>query len=336
MKQYVGISRDHSGSMGSLRRPATKDYNDTVKSLQEAAGSTGIDTIVSVTSCGIHSKVRREVVNSSVNALKPLTSYTADGGTPLFDSVGELIEIFEQVPDYLNKEVTFLIIAITDGEENQSRTWGIRKLSDKIRQLQATDKWTFVFRVPRGYRRNLESLGIPSGNIQEWDQTERGFKESTVQTQAAITNYYKGVTRGVTSSKSFYTDLSGVASNTVAAALTPITGLVSIHPVNRKSIIASFFPLITGQEYKRGTAFYELMKPEKAVQDYKIIVVQNKQTGEVFAGRAARQLLNLPEYGTISVRPKDHGQYRIYVQSTSTNRILPAGTSALYWPNPTN
>jgi hypothetical protein len=107
-KQYVGISRDHSGSMSSLRHAAIKDYNDGIKAIKTAANDNNIDTVASVVSCGIGSGVQREVVNSSISALTPLTSYTVDGGTPLFDSVGELIEIFKSVPDYRNPNVTFL------------------------------------------------------------------------------------------------------------------------------------------------------------------------------------------------------------------------------------
>jgi hypothetical protein len=331
MKQYIGIARDHSGSMSSLRQPAMKDYNDTVRVVKESSSENNIDTIASVVSLG--GSVKREVVNSGIDRLKPITSYSASGGTPLFDAVGELIEILEKTPDSKNKDVTFLVMAITDGEENTSIYWNGAKLGSKLRQLQATDRWTFVFRVPRGYARNLEGLGIPSGNIQEWDQTERGLREASVVTQSAISNYYGGVSRGVTSSKSFYSNLSGVSSNKVTTVMKSITGEVKIFKVDSRLDIVSFFVMNTRKQYQKGTAFYQLMKPEKAVQDYKVIVIRNKITKAVYAGESARDLLNLPTVGTIRLRPGDHGEWDIYIQSTSTNRILLPGTTALYWEN---
>lgn len=207
-KQYVGISRDHSGSMGSLRQAAIKDYNNGIDAIKIAAKANDIDTVVSVTSCGIGSLVRREVVNSSVSRLLPIHRYEADGSTPLFDSVGELIDIMKSTPDYNSPDVTFLVMAITDGEENASRVWK-HKLGEEIRRLQATDRWTFVFRVPNGYARNLERLGIPSGNIQEWETTERGLRESSVQTVSAVSNYFQGVSRGVRSTNTFYAKAAG-------------------------------------------------------------------------------------------------------------------------------
>lgn len=330
-KQYVGISRDHSGSMSSLRNPAIKDYNASIEAIKTAAKDNDIDTVASVTSCGINGGVRDEVINSSISRLQPIDSYIADGGTPLFDSVGRLIEVFKSVPDYDNQDVTFLVMAITDGEENASRVWK-RTLGTEIKRLQATDRWTFVFRVPRGYRRNLEALGIPSGNIQEWDQTERGLRESSVQTVSAVSDYFTNVSRGIRSTKSFYANIGKLSANEVVGAMSDISGEVVIYPVPTRSEIASFLALKTKQPYRKGTGFYQLSKPEKAVQDYKVIVARNKNTGAVYGGTTQiRQLLALPTYGTISLRPGDHGDWDIFIQSTSTNRVLMPGTSALYW-----
>lgn len=331
-KQYIGISRDHSGSMRSLRYEAIKDYNNGLKAIKTAATDNDIDTIVSVTSCGIGSKVRREVVNSSIDRLKPLDHYAVEGSTPLFDSIGELIEIFESEPDHNNPDITFLVMAITDGEENASVRWR-HKLADKIRKLQATDRWTFVFRVPRGYARKLEQMGIPAGNIQEWETSERGLRESSVQTTSAISNYYSGVSRGVTATKSFFANMNKVTPNQVVQVMKDISDEVAIYPVKDRTDISSFISLKTRKAYQKGTGFYQLNKPEKAVQDYKVIMVRNKNSGAVYAGHAARQLLNIPTVGTISLRPGDHGQWDIFIQSTSTNRILVPGTSAVYWEN---
>jgi hypothetical protein len=331
MKQYIGIARDHSGSMASLRNPAISDYNESVKAIKTAAQENNIDTIVSTVKLSGNG-VEREVVNSGINRLKPITSYPTDGGTPLFDAVGELITILEKTPDAKSKDVTFLVMAITDGEENSSDVWE-HTLGQKIKELQATDRWTFVFRVPRGYGRNLESLGIPSGNIQEWEQTERGLREASVVTRSAISNYYGAVSRGIRASTSFYADMKNVTKREVASTMTNISKEVHIFPVRDKVDIAPFIIFKTGSQYEKGTAFYQLTKTEKKVQSYKLIVVRNKQTGEVYAGQSARDLLNLPTTRTIRLAPGDHGNWDIYIQSTSTNRILMPGTTALYWPD---
>ncbi len=134
MKNYIGISRDHSASMRPLVREAAKDYNSKIQAIREGAIQHNQDTIVSVVECGTGhtSKVGRVVVNSNVTALQPIGSYQANGqGTPLFDSVGELIEMFQSVPDYDSPDVSFLVMAITDGAENASRKYTGRTLSLK-------------------------------------------------------------------------------------------------------------------------------------------------------------------------------------------------------------
>jgi len=331
VKQYVGISRDHSGSMFSISDAAMDDYNESIQAIKDASGVNNIDTIVSVVKH--QGSIVREVINSNVSQLKPLTSYLTPGSsTPLFDSVVELIVLLQNAPDARDKDVSFLVMAITDGQDNASRISG-RSLGEEISKLQATDRWTFVFRVPRGYKRKLERLGIPSGNIQEWNQTVKGLREATAVTQAAISNYYGNVSRGIRSTTTFYTDLNKVGSNTVSSTMQDISSQIEIHPVTRRSEIGSFMPLVTGEPYKRGTAFYQLTKPEKEVQKYKRIVILNKNSGKVYEGLHARDLLGIPANKTIRLVPGDHGQWDIYIQSTSSNRILIPGTTVLYWRN---
>jgi hypothetical protein len=329
MKQYLGISRDHSGSMAHLKNAAMADYNNVIKAIKNASDVNKIDTIVSVVSH--QGSIKYEVTNSSVNSLKTLTSYPTPGSTtPLFDSVKALIDLLDSVPDKQDADVTYLVMAVTDGQDNSSKISG-RALGEIIRRLQNTDKWTFVFRIPRGERRSLEALGIPPGNIQEWDQTEYGMRESTDQTSSAISQYYGNVSRGIRSTSTFYADLGHVSRREVQNTMTDISGVVRIEPVNYRTDIQSYVEQFTGRPYLKGTAFYQLTKTEKEVQDYKVIVIRNKNTRSVYAGHNARILLNLPISGTIRLAPGNHGEWDIFIQSTSNNRILLPGTSVLHW-----
>jgi hypothetical protein len=74
MKQYIGFSNDHSGSMGLLTSAAARDYNNNVAAIQSAALTNNIDTIVNVVQCGIRlsngqTGVGRQIVNSNVHQL---------------------------------------------------------------------------------------------------------------------------------------------------------------------------------------------------------------------------------------------------------------------------
>lgn len=341
MKNYFGFARDHSGSMSSIARPAARDYNDTIAAIREEAITHGIDTIVTVAELGYGrtDEVRTVVKNSSVIALSPIkeSDYTAQGrGTPLFDAVGELIEQLEAVPDADSDDVAFLVYVTTDGGENASRKYTGEKIAKKIKQLVATDRWTFVFRVPRGYSTYLTQYGIPAGNIQEWDQSERGMATSTASTKSAFKGFYAARAAGVKSTDKFYADLSTVTLKEVKANLVDISGEVDVYRVdaNNDGVQIRDFVEAQGVTFVKGCAFYELSKTE-TVQDYKSIAIRDKKTGAVYGGQSARDMLGLPYSGDVKLAPGQHGQYEIFVQSTSVNRKLVKGTNLMIWTTAT-
>lgn len=89
-----------------------------------------------------------------------------------------------------------------------------------------------------------------------------------------------------------------------------------------------------GIEFKKGRGFYELSKAE-TVQQYKEVIMMDKETGEMFNGAQVRKELGLQpqsEKGGVNERlHKDAAKkFRVFVQSTSVNRKLIAGTTFLY------
>lgn len=84
-----------------------------------------------------------------------------------------------------------------------------------------------------------------------------------------------------------------------------------------------------GFTYEKGKGFYQFTKPV-LVQGYKEIIVVNKKTGEIFANTQARKLMGLPTDADAEVRPAEHTDYLCFIQSTSMNRKLIAGTKVLY------
>ena len=89
-----------------------------------------------------------------------------------------------------------------------------------------------------------------------------------------------------------------------------------------------------GAEFKAGRGFYEFTKSVK-IQDHKEVILQENASGDMFSGAEAREILGLPEYGTVTVSPRStsglsDGKYTAFVQSTSHNRKLIAGTKFLY------
>lgn len=337
MKQYVGIVRDHSGSMIRLANKARDDYNLQLSVIQDAAKKHSIDTIGSVIRCGVNipSNTRsfynysvgneREVVNSNIAVLQPLKDYEASGqATPLFDAVGELIDIHKSVPDSDQIGVSHLIMVITDGQENHSSKWTAAKLREAITSLQNTDRWTFVFRVPKGYKQQLvKLLGVWEDNVIEWNTTNEGLAKSTTETQAALSNYYAERATGRTATRGFF---KPNVQNVSFKDLTPVSGTY-ISVVQKEESIRDFCIRNFG-EFQIGKAYYQLTKSE-TVQPNKDMLLLDNKTLTVYSSYQLRRFLGIPD-GYTKVTKPDPSLYTLFIQSTSTNRKLVPGTQIIY------
>lgn len=105
---------------------------------------------------------------------------------------------------------------------------------------------------------------------------------------------------------------------------------------------ASIREFVEGQGlvFKPGRVFYELVKVKKApkVQQYKEIILEDPASGELFNGTQVREYLRLlPQIdggrgeGAIETLRYDKDcEYTVFIQSTSYNRKLLAGTRMLY------
>jgi uncharacterized protein YegL len=331
MKTYVGLVLDHSGSMGGLTTAARNDFNQTITGIKESAVGEQ-SAFATITRFG--SSVNVETKNVPINNIPMAKTYSASMGmTALWDAVGMTVDaILASTPkeDLEDTTVAFLVLVTTDGGENSSRKYTAKSLTDKMNALQITDRWTFVFRVPKGSAKILTRMGIPAGNVVEWEQTEQDLTRSTIETVTATKSYFSARSTGKTSTKTFFADLSHLNSAEVSVNMSEATG-VKVAPVDGNTagmMIRPFCQTVFG-EYVKGKALYQLTKTE-TVQEYKEIAIRDKTSGKIYTGAAARFMLNIPTTGSIRLSPKNSGNYELYVQSTSVNRKLVSGTSVLY------
>jgi hypothetical protein len=324
--------------MTNLRNGAISDYNLTIESIKNVIEKNH-QGLVTVVECGVPGKLKGPfpfqttnkiiIKDKNVSTLRPISNYqTAGNATPLLDAINLLID---NISDDVDEDTAFLIMVITDGANNVNAHIA-NYVANRIRNLQYTDRWTFTFRVPRGYAQNIRNLGVPEGNIMEWELSEKGLKAASEATQIATSSYFNLRSRGMTSNSSFYTDLSNVSISEIKKNLEDITDKVQILWVSEKydkKEIRDFCIEYFG-EYKIGSAYYQLNKPEK-IQASKKICIKHKKSGKTYSGDDARDLLGLPYDREVRVSPKDHGQYEVFIQSTSVNRHLVGDTRLLYF-----
>lgn len=87
-----------------------------------------------------------------------------------------------------------------------------------------------------------------------------------------------------------------------------------------------------GITFEKGRGFYEFTKRRKPtkIQDYKEVILMEDATGDFYSGNKAREMAGIPVGRTAELQPTLVKGYTVFIQSTSVNRALQAGTRFLY------
>lgn len=319
-RNHYALVLDASGSMSHIVEKVKALVDLQVQTLKE---TTDQENYLSLFTFGESKHPTREVYyQRGVKDLGPLTDYRAEGGTPLRDGV---MRALNRLDDGFT-DISKVVIVLTDGDENASTRFSNEELTMKINKLQATDLYTIVFLVPDRHGVDAaKRFGVPEGNIRIWTNVEKAAAEIREGTQMVAEARRRGETK-VTDF--FQPDLSKVKAKDLKK-MRKITGEARIIKVTKEVVIKEFVESKNKGSFKPGTVFYQLMKTEKKVQDYKNVLVLDKKSKELYAN--GRQLLGLPEHGDVKMEPGNHANFEIFIQSNSNNRKLPRGTSIVIW-----
>jgi len=222
----------------------------------------------------------------------------------------------------------FLTFVLTDGQENKSKKY---RASDLRNKLASSDvNWSIGFLVPDNFGvRDMENLGVLRDSIAIWDTTSAtGLNTAVSAIKTATDNFMNARARGERGTKSVFRTggVDAVNKQTVTQTLTPLNNY-AIYSVNGIIRIDTFVNNNIGP-YKKGKAYYELVKTE-TVQRNKDIIVVDKSTNAAYGGAEARHLIGLPDGESVRVRPEHNPLYDIFLQSTSLNRKLHPNTKLL-------
>lgn len=326
---YIAVALDVSGSMSHLLGKATQVCNEIFATAKVKSEEEGQETYVALVTFGSLVRVIFQPVN--VKYWKPIEQPALCGMTAMFDGVGKAAEILKAAPASASDDVSYLVVTIGDGLENQSQTWSAHKIKQLM--LEDQDRWTYAFNLPIGSGQTFaRQFGIPEENIREWEANATGIQQTSVATQSAMGNYFTARSAGATNVRNFYevtANLDSLKTNVVKAKLDDISNKFKPLEVPKEMAIKDFVES-KGYAYVTGAAFYELSKPEK-VQPNKDVLIMERGKKAIWGGDEARKLIGLPTDGVSHAKltPGNLSQYRILVKSTSHNRILVRGTLVL-------
>lgn len=328
--QYVTFVLDYSGSMMGLSRKLIESYKNELNTLREQSASTKILTFVSVVVFGNDIQYMYSAVPVNDVRLDTLR-YSNMGGTALFDAIGTALSTFNTVMNPVVNDTAHLVTVITDGEENQSKNYR-NTIGHVIAQYNTRGDTTVVIQCPPYIKQQLVDCGIPQDNITTWVGTEQSLNDTSLQKTAGLNSYYQARTKGTRSVSNFYSPDLNFSPTKLKRELVDVTHQFLIAGITKTwngKQIRDFVESELNKSYTKGCSYYQLTKPE-TVQAAKQIVVRDLGTGRMYGGEDARELLKIPEHQEFKIVPSNwNNQYEVFIQSTSVNRKLVAGTKIL-------
>lgn len=205
LKNRIAIILDRSGSMATIRTETVDAFNEQVKAIK--ASSKDMDTKVSLVTFASE-KDEPLIWNKATRNLKKLElkDYIPNGMTAMYDAVGFTINEFKQLKEFNDKNTSFLIVIISDGEENNSKAYRSADIAELVKELTATQKWTFTY---LGANQDLskvsQNLGLSLGNTMSFVASSAGVAAGSAINASATTTYLNTRSTGATYTSNFYT-----------------------------------------------------------------------------------------------------------------------------------
>jgi Mg-chelatase subunit ChlD len=201
---HVLLLVDKSGSMDSVRQAAYDGINEQLLALK-AKGSDGGETFV--TFIQFADTAQYVFVKRNSNDLEPICAaeYRPMGSTALRDSLWTGINLISEGVE-VTADTAFLVVVISDGEENASKLITRENLSERIKQLEATEKWTFTYMLANVDIHKFQSeLGAKMGNVSMFMASPAGTAQAFNNASLSTSGYLNSRSRGVTAMADFYT-----------------------------------------------------------------------------------------------------------------------------------
>ena len=204
LKTRIAILLDSSGSMASISREAVDMFNEQVRAIRKGAAE--VDTRVSLVTFASEANAPL-FFNTDVANLKELdyNQYSPNGGTAMYDAIGNTIEALTALPEANEENTSFLMVIISDGQENSSKKYSASAIAERVKSLQDGKRWTFSY---LGANQDLtkvsQQLGFHQGNMMSFNANSAGVGVASVANSGSTANYMASRSLGVQGLTNFY------------------------------------------------------------------------------------------------------------------------------------
>ncbi len=195
---------DASGSMmGSKYQAAWEGVNSEIELLKSDKNVNWTQTVVEFNTFNAN---REHVFMKPINDVQSLEGMGANGGTPLYQSVGGTLE---KVVMSMNSGDKALVKIFTDGEENSSsgKYRDPKELNLMIKILEKAG-FTIVFEGTKfDVEKAIKDLGVERGNTHVHDNTAGAIYRMSNMRGGATMSYSSSIAAGADTLNNFYSNV---------------------------------------------------------------------------------------------------------------------------------
>lgn len=204
LRNHIAIVLDESGSMMSIRREIMDVFNEQVDVVRASA----MDQPTTISLVKFSTHVPDPVYwTEPVDVMRRLSpaDYQPNGLTAMLDAVGLTIDRLRALPDADDENTSFLVMVLSDGQENNSRRYSFGDVAERIQTLERTDRWTFAY---IGANQDLgemaDRLLIPAANMMAFESTSVGAQSVGHAMRESTVDWVGKRRRGQKSDKAFF------------------------------------------------------------------------------------------------------------------------------------
>ena len=200
MTNHIGIILDRSGSMDRIRQEVIDGFNQQIQEICQQSKEIKTKVSLLTFSDTVSDPVYWEADPDNLVKLT-LDKYRPSGQTALNDAIGTTIKRMKQIPDDQNS--AFLLIVITDGQENNSSEFTHEAVNALMEEVKKTGKWTITFIGQDA--KQAESYHVTKGNFRQTAMMNRGeYVISQADLSRGISHYYASRASGQMAVSNFF------------------------------------------------------------------------------------------------------------------------------------
>ena len=170
-RQVVAIILDKSGSMGGTREQTVGGYNEHIQQIKADA-----DENLEILTCLVtfNGQVFEHLWLAEPDTLEEakVENYVPSGSTAMRDAMGYTVnKLLDTCSKFSDEETSYLVVMISDGEENTSTHFTVEALREIVEAQQGQDNWTFTYMgCDKAYLAKISrETAIPISNMAAWD-----------------------------------------------------------------------------------------------------------------------------------------------------------------------